>query len=82
MVVDESESLGVVLIGVNNAHLTSEEVEAQYRLCPQIPNHPLLDNVSHPDDLRNGVVYACSVPDAQKVIPEIPTDINISGVLM
>ena len=80
MVVDESENLGVVLIGVNNPHLAEEEVD-QYRICQALDHHPLLDNVYHPQDIRRGVVYACSVPDARKVISEIPTDVVINGVL-
>jgi len=80
MVVDESENLGVVLIGVNNPHLAEEEVD-QYRICQALDHHPLLDNVYHPQDIRRGVVYACSVPDARNVISEIPTDVVINGVL-
>ena len=80
MVIDESEALGVVLIGVNNPHLKENEIES-YRLCPQITDHPLLNNVYHPDNIQQGVVYACSVADAQKVIPEIPRDVTVNGVL-
>ena len=80
MVVDESENLGVVLIGVNNPHLREEEV-GQYRICQAIDNHPLLDNVYHPDDIRRGIMYACSVEDARAAIPEIPTDVVINGIL-
>merc|ERR1711936_1183656 len=74
MVVDESENLGVVLIGVNNPHLREEEV-GQYRICQAIDNHPLLANVYYPDDIRRGIMFACSVEDARAVIPEIPTDV-------
>jgi len=80
MVVDESENLGVVLIGVNNPHLREEEV-GQYRICQAIDNHPLLDNVYHPDDIRRGIMYACSVEDARAVIQEIPTNVVINGIL-
>ena len=44
MVVDESENLGVVLIGVNNPHLREEEVD-QYRICQALDNHPLLGTI-------------------------------------
>jgi hypothetical protein len=81
MVVDETENLGVVLIGVNNPHLGEQEIDETYRVCESIPGHPLLNDVKDPDDIPRGIAYACSVSDAQKVIPEIPTDIPISGVL-
>ena len=81
MVVDEMENLGVVVIGVNNPHLEDFETES-YHLCPEIsPRHPLLANVYHPDDVEKGIIYACSVADAQKAIPEIPTDVTINGIL-
>jgi len=80
MLVDESQELGVVVIGVNNPHLLESETES-YRLCPKINDHPLLDNVYHPDDIVKGIIYACSVADAQKVIPEIPSDIVVNGIL-
>lgn len=79
MVVDPLENLGVVIIGVNNPHL--QEVES-YRLCSEeIDDHPLLANVYHPNDIRKGIIYACEVAQAQKVIQEIPTDLTINGVL-
>ena len=80
MVVDESQGLGVVIIGVNNPHLLDSETES-YRLCPEIKDHPLLENIYHPDNIIKGIMYACSVDDAQKVIPEIPTDVIVNGIL-
>lgn len=80
MVVDESEKLGVVVIGVNNPHLLDSDLES-YRLCPPIKDHPLLASVYHPEDVKKGIMYACSVADAQKVIPEIPTDVTVNGIL-
>ena len=81
MVLDESLSLGVVLIGVNNPHLDETEVEEYKALCPQIEGHPLLDSVYHPDDIQKGIMYACSVADAQKSIHEIPQEVTVTGVL-
>ncbi len=81
MVVDPDENLGVVLIGVNNPHLQDSDLES-YRICQEeIVDHPLLANVYDPDDIRKGIMVACSVAHAQKVIPEIPTDLTINGIL-
>ena len=44
-------------------------------------NITTLDNVYHPDNIQRGVMYACTVPDARKIIPEIPTDVVINGTL-
>lgn len=83
MVVDESQGLGVVVIGVNNPHLQQVETEA-YHIClaDEIPNHPLLDNVYDPHDVQKGIIYACSVAAARAVIPEIPNDLTITGDLL
>ncbi len=81
LVLEPEANLGVVLIGVNNPHLSTNEVDNGYRICDPIPNHPLLDKVNNINDIKEGVVYACSVEDAQNVIPEIPKDILVDGIL-
>ena len=82
MVVDESAQLGVVVIGVNNPHLQEAEVEEQYKLCQSpLVHHPLLAGIHHPNDILKGIMYACTVDEARKFIPEIPSDVTITGVL-
>jgi len=81
MIIDESLNLGVVVIGVNNPFLSESEAEDYKKLCPSIPDHPLFDNIYYPDDIQKGIMYACSVADAQKSIHEIPKEVTVSGVL-
>ena len=81
MIIDESLNLGVVVIGVNNPFLSESEAEDYKKLCPSIPDHPLFDNIYYPDDIQKGIMYACSVADAQKSIHEIPKEVTVTGVL-
>lgn len=72
--------LGVALIGINNPHLAPEDV-AVHKICPEISDHPLILELPEPGNIIKGVCYACSVPDAQKYILDMPK-LEVSGVLM
>jgi len=69
----------VALIGINNPHITTEEIPS-YKICQEIPSHPLISNLVAPEDIYKGVCYACSVPDARAAILDIPF-LEISGIL-
>ena len=79
IIYEPETQLGVVLIGVNNPHLAPEEVTS-HKICPEISDHPLILELSDPESITKGVCYACSVPDAQKVITDFP-DLEVSGIL-
>jgi hypothetical protein len=76
---DPASQLGVALIGVNNPHLAADNVQA-HKVCPEIPDHPLIQELADPDDIYSGVTYACSIPDAKQVIADMP-ELNVMGVL-
>ena len=42
-------------------------------ICPPVENHPVLDNVYHPEDLVKGYMWACRVEDLAAVVPSLPT---------
>ena len=79
VVVDSEKNTGIALIGVNNPHITEEEIE-NYKICSNpIYDHPIMDGIASPNDIESGVVYACEVGDAASVIPEIPDELaNLS----
>lgn len=79
VVTDPERKLGVAFIGVNNPHISEAEIP-DYTLCNPIENHPIMADVFYANDIYKGVVYVCSVPDASKVIQEIP-QLDIVGVL-
>jgi hypothetical protein len=47
---------------------------------PEIADHPLIQGIKDPTDIKKGVSFVCSVPDAKKVIVDIP-DLDVQGVL-
>lgn len=71
MVIDPLTDTGAAIIGVNNPHLTSSEVAADYRVCTSIDNHPFLENLKNPDDIYLGIMYVCEVAEAAAAFEEI-----------
>lgn len=71
---------GIVLIGVNNPHLTLHEIQRDYVICNDIS-----DKVKYikwrARDIRRGFMYACDVNDFLKTVPHLP-DIRVKSVLL
>ncbi|XP_070507852.1 uncharacterized protein [Chironomus tepperi] len=68
---------GVVLIGVNNPHLTLDDIQTHgYIICPDVS-----DQINYVTwirtDLRRGYSYACEVHDFTTVVQHIPEIQNI-----
>ncbi|XP_070507818.1 uncharacterized protein [Chironomus tepperi] len=68
---------GVVLIGVNNPHLSLTDIQTRgYIICPDISNQ--INYISWTrTNLRRGYSYACEVHDFTRVVPHIPAINNI-----
>lgn len=82
MAVDAASNTGVAVIGVNNPHLTEAEIDADYRVCTAIPDHPLLAECPDVDDIRSGISYACEVAEAAAAFEEIAgLDLGDLGLL-
>ena len=76
---DTVAGTGIALIGVNNPHIDSADIDL-YKVCTTIDNNEFLAEVNNPDDTYRGVVYACAVEDAAAVFEEIP-DLGPLGIL-
>ena len=74
VIVDEAKDAGVAIIGVNNPHISEDDIE-DYRICDPISDHPIMEGISEPDSILKGVIYACEVGDAADVIDEIPSEL-------
>jgi len=70
IVYDPLAGAGVAVIGVNNPHLSSFPPE--YLICPPLTDHPLMENIYHPEDLFKGYTWACRVEDLASAVPECP----------
>ncbi|XP_055372967.1 uncharacterized protein LOC129606599 [Condylostylus longicornis] len=80
IVIDRKSRKGIVLIGVNNPHLTLEEIENDYIICNDISNQINWLKWKK-DNITNGYSYACSIPDFVKVVKHLPK-LNVKGILL
>jgi hypothetical protein len=80
--VDPAAKAGVAIVAVNNPYLDEDLVES-YKICSDpIDNHPLMENVYYPDNIENGIMFACEISDAAKEIKEIPDHLKELDLLM
>ncbi|CAO1405394.1 unnamed protein product [Diamesa tonsa] len=78
---DKENDSGIVLIGVNNPHVTLEEIKKDYIVCTDVS-----DKITYikwyKDDIKKGFSYACEINDFLKNVPHIsplnPIMININ----
>ncbi|KAH8380644.1 hypothetical protein KR009_011947 [Drosophila setifemur] len=81
IVIDQESREGVVLVVVNNPHITLAETLEDYVICEDIGAQ--LDWLDWDKaDLLKGYSYACSVEDFTKVVNDLPLDqLETTGVL-
>ncbi|XP_055907247.1 uncharacterized protein LOC129942374 [Eupeodes corollae] len=71
VVIESSTKRGVVLIGVNNPHLTMEQIKKDYILCNDVSNKITWINWKK-NDIKAGYSYACEVSDFARKNPNLP----------
>lgn len=77
----ESMSAGIVLIGVNDPYATEEAIERDYILCDDVGDQVTYINWNR-KNITAGYSYACSVPDFVKVVKDIPQLPKIGKLLI
>lgn len=80
ILVNRADQSGIVFIGVNNPHLTIDEIRRDYVICSDVSSRISYINW-RPDELRRGYTYACDVNDFLRRVPHI-TGINVSRLLV
>lgn len=76
---EKSTKRGIVLIGVNNIHITAEEAEEQnYIICEDVSDKINWINWERNDQIL-GYSYACEVEEFTKVVEHFPK-LEISGL--
>lgn len=70
----------IVLIGVNNPHLTLAEIQSDYIVCPDISDKVTYVNWQT-DNIVKGYSYACEYSEFKKVVTTVP-DLQVSGVFV
>ncbi|XP_050335740.1 uncharacterized protein LOC126762763 isoform X3 [Bactrocera neohumeralis] len=81
VVIEKTSKKGIVFIGVNNPHLTLDEIKKDYILCTDIA-----DQVNYISwkrtDLTAGYSYACEVSDFRSKVTNLPNLSATGGLLL
>jgi hypothetical protein len=75
ILIDESQQAGVVLIGVNNPHVTMEEINRDYVFCNDV-SHKIKYIKWRLNDIRRGFSYACEVGEFLRKIPHVKLNVH------
>lgn len=80
ILINKSNNSGIVLIGVNNPHISVDEILRDYVVCDDIS-----DNIKYikwrPEDIRRGYSYACEVNNFLENVPHLP-NIDVKSILV
>jgi hypothetical protein len=70
MLIDRTNDAGIVLVGVNNPHVSMREINRDYTFCEDVS-----DEITYikwrRKDIRRGFSYACSVNDFLESVPHL-----------
>lgn len=80
VVIEPATRKGIVLIGVNNPHISVEKIQEDYVICEDISDEIKWIYWTK-DDLLHGYSYACEVEEFRKVVTHLPT-FDVSGGLL
>ncbi|GAB0092063.1 uncharacterized protein DMENIID0001_070210 [Sergentomyia squamirostris] len=82
VIYERSTKRGIVLIGVNNIHITREEIDQQgYIVCEDVSDKITWINWVR-DDLILGYSYACEYNEFAKVVGHLPDDITVESLFI
>uniref|UniRef100_A0A1A9UG98 DNA/RNA non-specific endonuclease domain-containing protein n=1 Tax=Glossina austeni TaxID=7395 RepID=A0A1A9UG98_GLOAU len=80
VVIEPSTKRGIVFIGVNNPHVTIEQITKDYIFCDDVSDKVTYVNWKK-DDITLGYSYACTVSEFLKNVPILPS-LDASGGLL
>lgn len=80
VLINRVDSSGIVLIGVNNPHLTLDEIKKDYIICTDVSEK--IDYINwQKDDIKRGFSYACEVNEFLKAVPHFD-EIDVKSLLI
>lgn len=80
VVIEPSTKRGIVLIGVNNPHISVEKILEEYVICEDVSDIITWINWTK-HDLLLGYSYACEVEEFRRVVNHLP-EFDVSGGLL
>ncbi|XP_037934341.1 uncharacterized protein LOC119668780 [Teleopsis dalmanni] len=81
IVIEPSTKRGIVFVGVNNPHLTLEQIKKDYIFCNDVSDQVTYVNWKKTDILA-GYSYACEVGEFLKKVPYLPNVSATGGLLV
>lgn len=75
ILVNRAANSGIVLIGVNNPHLTLDEIKKSYIVCTDVSSQINYINWQK-DNIERGYSYACAVNDFVKAVPHVSLSVG------
>ncbi|XP_014088323.2 uncharacterized protein [Bactrocera oleae] len=81
VIIERSSQKGIVFIGVNNPHLTLNEIKKDYIICNDISDRVNYVNWKR-TDITAGYSYACEVSDFRRKVTHLPTLSAPGGLLL
>lgn len=79
IVVTDNDS-GIVFIGVNNPHADEKEIKRNYIYCENVISK--VNYIPWKENLRMGHMYACSIDEFIKFVPNAPKVPKINRILL
>jgi hypothetical protein len=80
IIVNRADRTGVVLLGINNPHLSLSQIKRDFVICNDVSNR--IDYISwRREDLVRGYGYACDVNDFLRKVPHVP-GIDVQSLLV
>lgn len=80
VLINKVDSSGIVLIGVNNPHLTLDEIKKDYIICTDVSDRINYINWQK-DDIKRGYSYACDVNEFLKIASHF-SEIDVKSLII
>lgn len=80
VLINKADSSGIVLIGVNNPHVTIEEIEKDFKICTDVSDQIGYINWQK-EDIRRGYSYACEVNEFLQAVPHF-SEMDVRSLLI
>nr|XP_016944617.1 uncharacterized protein LOC108020752 [Drosophila suzukii]QXY82429.1 RNase2 [Drosophila suzukii] len=81
VVIEPTSHKGIVFVGVNNPHLTEEQIKRDYIICTDVSDQVTYINWKT-TDIKAGWSYACEVADFLKTVKHLPALTAKGGLLV
>ncbi|XP_011186396.1 uncharacterized protein LOC105214586 [Zeugodacus cucurbitae] len=81
VVIERSSKKGIVFIGVNNPHLSMDDIKRNYVICDDVADRVNYINWKR-TDITAGYSYACEVSDFRRKVTHLPNLSAPGGLLL